>query len=173
MDVAVFIDGPIHDTDHQHEKDEQARMKLENEAGWLVLRFHHTDADAGWLQTMADQRRRVRARALRRMTVAEFPAGTLVRARGRDWLVLPGAPDGLLLARPLGGRDDETTVLLPEFDAPTPAVFDAARPSTTAATPPGPGCFATLCGCPSAPPAAPSARSATSRWPPGTTSSCR
>jgi very-short-patch-repair endonuclease len=53
MDVAVFIDGPVHDTDHQHEKDEQARMKLENEAGWLVLRFHHIDADAGWLQTIA------------------------------------------------------------------------------------------------------------------------
>jgi SNF2 family DNA or RNA helicase len=58
------------------------------------------------------------------MTVAEYPAGTLVRARGRDWLILPGAPDGLLLARPLGGREDETTVLLTEFDAPTPAVFD-------------------------------------------------
>jgi very-short-patch-repair endonuclease len=53
MDVAVFIDGPIHDSNHQHEKDEQAGMKLENEAGWMVLRFHHTDADAGWLQTMA------------------------------------------------------------------------------------------------------------------------
>ena len=24
-------------------------MKLEDEAGWLVLRFHHDDADAGWL----------------------------------------------------------------------------------------------------------------------------
>ncbi|WP_330249309.1 DEAD/DEAH box helicase [Nocardia sp. NBC_00565] len=57
------------------------------------------------------------------MTTVEFPAGTLVRARGRDWLVLPGAPDGLVLARPLGGREDETTVLLPEFDAPTSAVF--------------------------------------------------
>jgi hypothetical protein len=57
------------------------------------------------------------------MTVTEFPAGTLVRARGRDWLVLPGAPDGLLLARPLGGRDDENTVLLQEFDTPRPAVF--------------------------------------------------
>ena len=58
------------------------------------------------------------------MTIAAFPAGTLVAARGRDWLVLPGAPDGMLLARPLGGREDETTVLLPEFDTPTPAVFD-------------------------------------------------
>ena len=53
MDVAVFLDGPVHDTDHQHEKDEQARMKLEDEAGWMVLRFHHSDADDGWLQTFA------------------------------------------------------------------------------------------------------------------------
>ena len=59
------------------------------------------------------------------MTKTHYPAGTLVRARGRDWLVLPGAPHGLLLARPLGGRDEETTVLLPEFDAPQPAVFTA------------------------------------------------
>ncbi|MFJ9371323.1 helicase-related protein [Nocardia sp. NPDC101769] len=58
------------------------------------------------------------------MTTLDFPAGTLVRARGRDWLVLPGAPDGLVLARPLGGREDETTVLLPEIDTPVPAVFD-------------------------------------------------
>ncbi|MBF9317689.1 DEAD/DEAH box helicase [Mycobacteroides chelonae] len=54
MDVAVFIDGPIHDSVHHHEKDEQARMKLEDEAGWLVLRFHHNDVGDGWLQTIAD-----------------------------------------------------------------------------------------------------------------------
>jgi ATP-dependent helicase YprA (DUF1998 family)/very-short-patch-repair endonuclease len=54
MDVAVFIDGPIHDAKHQHEKDEQARMKLEDELGWLVLRFHHADAATGWLKTLSD-----------------------------------------------------------------------------------------------------------------------
>lgn len=54
MDVAVFIDGPIHDSAHQHEKDEQARTKLEDEAGWLVLRFHYQDVDSGWLQTLAE-----------------------------------------------------------------------------------------------------------------------
>jgi superfamily II DNA or RNA helicase len=60
------------------------------------------------------------------VTSTRYPAGTLVRARDRDWLVLPGAPqEGLLLARPLGGRDEETTVLLPEFDDPRPAVFAA------------------------------------------------
>jgi superfamily II DNA or RNA helicase len=57
------------------------------------------------------------------MTAPTFPAGTLVRARGRDWLVIPGGTDGMLRARPLGGSDAETTLLLPEFDHPTPAVF--------------------------------------------------
>ncbi|RZL83055.1 MAG: helicase [Rhodococcus sp. (in: high G+C Gram-positive bacteria)] len=59
------------------------------------------------------------------MTITDFPPGTLVHARGRDWLVLPGAPEGTVLARPLGGRDDETTVLLPQFDTPKAATFDA------------------------------------------------
>lgn len=59
------------------------------------------------------------------MTTTEFRPGTLVAARGREWLVLPGSPAGTLLARPLGGRDDETTVLLPSLDHPTAATFDA------------------------------------------------
>lgn len=42
-DVAVFVDGPIHDAAHQAAKDRTARAKLEDEAGWLVLRFHHED----------------------------------------------------------------------------------------------------------------------------------
>ena len=57
------------------------------------------------------------------MTAPTFPPGTLVRARGRDWLVIPGGTDGMLRARPLGGSDAETTLLLAEFDDPTPAVF--------------------------------------------------
>lgn len=53
MDVAIFIDGPVHDSGHQQEKDEHARVKLEDEAGWLVLRFHHGDADTNWIDTIA------------------------------------------------------------------------------------------------------------------------
>jgi len=59
------------------------------------------------------------------VTSTEFHAGTLVRARGREWLVLPGGTAGAILARPLGGRDDETTALLPALDHPQPATFDA------------------------------------------------
>lgn len=42
-EVAVFVDGPVHHDAHQAGKDEQARTKLEDELGWLVLRFHHED----------------------------------------------------------------------------------------------------------------------------------
>jgi len=46
MDVAIFIDGPVHDHEHQAEKDRAAQTRLENEAGWLVLRFRYDDP--GW-----------------------------------------------------------------------------------------------------------------------------
>ena len=54
------------------------------------------------------------------MTATTFPPGTLVRARGRDWLVIPGGTDGMLRARPLGGSDAETTLLLPRVRPPSP-----------------------------------------------------
>ena len=58
------------------------------------------------------------------MTGLDYPAGTLVNARGRDWLVLPGSPKGTVLVRPLGGHEDETTVLLPDVDTVAAATFD-------------------------------------------------
>jgi superfamily II DNA or RNA helicase len=36
-----------------------------------------------------------------------FAVGSLVRARGREWVVLPDSTDELLVVRPLGGSDDE------------------------------------------------------------------
>ena len=50
--------------------------------------------------------------------------GTLVRARERDWVVLPGSDDELLLLRPLGGSEDETTGILPALETVVPAQFD-------------------------------------------------
>lgn len=58
----------------------------------------------------------------------DFRPGTLVHARGRDWLVLPGSPAGALLARPLAGLDDETSALLPGLEEVRPASF---QPPTT------------------------------------------
>lgn len=36
-----------------------------------------------------------------------FSVGSLVQARGREWVVLPESQDELLIVRPLGGTDDE------------------------------------------------------------------
>lgn len=58
------------------------------------------------------------------MTTLDYPAGSLVNARGRDWLVLPGSPKGTLLVRPLGGHEHETTVLLPDIDDFAAATFE-------------------------------------------------
>ena len=37
-DVAVFVDGPVHDQSHIQQKDAAAERKLEDNA-WLVIRF--------------------------------------------------------------------------------------------------------------------------------------
>jgi len=60
-----------------------------------------------------------------------FAAGALVKARGREWVVLPESTNDLLVLRPLGGTDDETTgIYLPlenvnpaQFSLPDPAVL--------------------------------------------------
>ena len=57
-------------------------------------------------------------------TLPERRPGTLVSARGREWLVLPGSTPQLVYARPLGGADDESSALLPALEAVTDATFD-------------------------------------------------
>lgn len=42
--------------------------------------------------------------------------GTLIHARGRDWVVLPESTDDLLMVRPLGGLDEEVTGILPAVE---------------------------------------------------------
>jgi len=80
--------------------------------------------------------------------------GTLVHARGREWVVLPDSSEELLMVRPVGGLDEEITGLLPAIEPVTSARFslptrqdlgdfqaggllrDAARISTRAAAGP-------------------------------------
>jgi superfamily II DNA or RNA helicase len=56
--------------------------------------------------------------------------GTLVHARKRDWVVLPGSDDEMLLLRPIGGTEDETTGILPALESVVPAQFDWPNPAT-------------------------------------------
>ena len=87
-------------------------------------------------------------------TAALSKPGTLIHARGREWVVLPESTDELLIARPVGGLDEEITGILPAvepvessaFQLPTRAdlgdfasgqlLRDAARLSTRAAAGP-------------------------------------
>lgn len=67
---------------------------------------------------------------------AEYRPGSLVTARGREWVVLPG--DGgtdLLRLRPLGGAEEDATLIyLPlEPQAPQPASFPPPDPGKTGA----------------------------------------
>ena len=77
-----------------------------------------------------------------------FAPGNLVKARGREWVVLPDSTDDLLMVRPIGGLDDEVVgictaiedVISSTFAPPNPDVpgdynacrllRDAARVST-------------------------------------------
>ena len=58
-----------------------------------------------------------------------FTVGSLVKARGREWVVLPNSDGDLLHLRPLGGADDEVTALLTSLEAVHPATFDWPDPA--------------------------------------------
>ncbi|MEV5407538.1 DEAD/DEAH box helicase [Thermopolyspora sp. NPDC052614] len=57
------------------------------------------------------------------MTTAAYTPGSLVSARGRDWVVLPESAPDMLVLRPLGGADDDIAAVFPAFEDVTPARF--------------------------------------------------
>jgi hypothetical protein len=52
-----------------------------------------------------------------------FAPGTLVKARGREWVVLPESEDDFLVVRPLGGTLQETAGIHSLLESVTPATF--------------------------------------------------
>ncbi|HLH65545.1 MAG TPA: helicase-related protein, partial [Solirubrobacteraceae bacterium] len=62
-----------------------------------------------------------------------FAVGSLVRARGREWVVLPesysDSDPELLVLRPLGATDAETAGILPALEEVVPASFAAPDPT--------------------------------------------
>ncbi len=71
-------------------------------------------------------------------TAEEFQTGSLVAARGREWVVLPDTRDDILRLRPLGGSDEDATVIyLPlEPSRPAPATFEPPDPEKPGAQTP-------------------------------------
>lgn len=55
----------------------------------------------------------------------DFAIGSLVRARGREWVVLPASTDDFLVLRPLGGGDAEIAGVLRGVELVEPATFAA------------------------------------------------
>jgi superfamily II DNA or RNA helicase len=55
--------------------------------------------------------------------VAEYASGALVRARGREWVVLPESEPDFLVLRPLGGGLDDVAGVFPALEAVEPATF--------------------------------------------------
>lgn len=58
-----------------------------------------------------------------------FSVGSLVRVRGRDWVVLPGSTEDLIIVRPLGGGEDETTGIFLPLERVESASFPLPDPS--------------------------------------------
>jgi superfamily II DNA or RNA helicase len=58
-----------------------------------------------------------------------YSAGSLVAARGREWVVLPESKPDLLVLRPLGGSDDDIAAVFPAFEEVKGAEFAAPEPS--------------------------------------------
>ena len=58
-----------------------------------------------------------------------FAVGSLVRARGREWAVLPESDEQLVVLRPLGGTEDEVTGIYLPLEPVEPARFALPDPA--------------------------------------------
>jgi len=58
----------------------------------------------------------------------DYSVGTLVRARGREWVILPESQDDFLVVRPLGGTDAEIAGIDTALEEVAPASFDLPEP---------------------------------------------
>ena len=71
------------------------------------------------------------------MPPTSLAVGSLVRARGREWVVLPGTSDDFVLLQPLGGGRDDVVGVLPDEGIepatfPLPSVDDLGDAASTA-----------------------------------------
>ena len=102
-----------------------------------------------------------------------YAVGSLVKARGREWVVLPESEEDMLVLRPLGGTEDEVAGVYLPLETVEPATFDLPDPDEEGRLPLLTAPARRRAGSASAPArarSAPSRRSPSSRDP---TSSCR
>ena len=109
-------------TPHQQQRDDAAAERLED-LGWTVVRVRHDD---DWAAHRRPLRVAVRPRkehtAMTATATLDVAVGSLVRARGREWVVLPGTTPDFLLLQPLGGGSDDVAGVFPD-EGVEPATF--------------------------------------------------
>lgn len=66
---------------------------------------------------------------IRGREMSTFAIGSLVTARGREWVVLPDSEPDFLMVRPLGGTDEEVTGIHLALEAVEPATLAAPNPA--------------------------------------------
>lgn len=59
----------------------------------------------------------------------KFAVGSLVKARGREWVVLPESDEEMLILRPLGGTNEEVAGVYLPLEPVEPAQFDLPDPT--------------------------------------------
>lgn len=62
------------------------------------------------------------------MSVVTYAVGSLVHARGREWVVLPDSEEDFLVLRPLGGGRDDVSGVFPKLETVTDATFPLPSP---------------------------------------------
>ena len=133
----IYIDGPHHQSYRQQNIDLEVTRRL-HDAGFTVVRFdadqkswEHVDRRVClgvWTGHRIEHKLGCGGPELN--TAITYKPGDLVKARHREWVVLPEPRDDLLKLRPLGGAEDDATLIyLPlEPEAPVAAKFDLPEP---------------------------------------------
>jgi len=64
------------------------------------------------------------------MNEMRYAPGSLVRVRGREWVVQPESNSDVLALRSLGGADDDIQIIIPSLEFPPvePAIFELPDP---------------------------------------------
>ena len=121
LQPSIYIDGPVHSYPDRHRRDLEVTERLED-LSFTVIRFGHQDDWAAHHGPLPQHLRRREARM-------SFAVGSLVKAREREWVVLPESTDDLLVLRPLGGTEDEVTGIYLPLERVEPARFDLPDPA--------------------------------------------
>ena len=56
------------------------------------------------------------------MSAYTYSPGSIINARGRDWVVYPHEREDVLYLRPLGGSEEDTVIMIPSLEAEAPRI---------------------------------------------------